>query len=122
MSKTVLLLVNGGEYASCRFEEDYNPQEFYEQMVDIGITKKEYLHEEGTTIVVSIHEFPYISPLFIELVKKELMDYEHAKDVNIYEVKGIDMEQEINVTEVRGTEVSGLIKEMGLGNKTATRE
>ncbi|MFI8677634.1 hypothetical protein [Bacillus thuringiensis] len=90
MSKTVLLLVNGGEYASCRFEEEYNSQEFYEQMVDIGITKKEYLHEEGTTIVVSIHEFPYISPLFIELVKKELMDYEHQKDTNIYVVKEID--------------------------------
>ncbi|MEG7882864.1 hypothetical protein [Bacillus paranthracis] len=121
MSKTVLLLVNGGEYASCRFEEDYNPQEFYEQMVDIGITKKEYLHEEGTTIVVSIYEFPYISPLFIELVKKKLMDCEHKRDVNIYEVKGIGEEKKINITEVRGADVSTLIKEMGLGNKTATR-
>lgn len=47
---------------------------------------------------------------------------EYAKDVNIYEVKGIDVERKINVTEVRGTEVSGLIKDMGIGNKTATRE
>lgn len=82
MSK--FLYVKGNDYAALNFEEKYNPQEFYNQMVVENVTEK--ILKDDFYAEVEIKEFGVIDPDFLSFVQHELRDYDDTKHWDIFEV------------------------------------
>jgi hypothetical protein len=92
MGKTVFIFVNNdGDYDALSFENHYNVQKVYAEMVEEGVMKKdlpdlEYDEGEGYTIRVEIFEFGEVDPEFESFIIDKLCDYDHLKARNIYRV------------------------------------
>lgn len=86
MSKRVFLYVIGDDYSALHFEDNFDSQEVYEQMIKEGVTSKSF-EGENYYISVYIKEFGEIDDGFISFVLNSLMDYDSTKHTNIYEVK-----------------------------------
>ncbi|UUV46504.1 hypothetical protein [Bacillus phage vB_BanS-Thrax3] len=89
MSKTVLLHVSGGDYSALNFEQNFNAQETYEEMVANNEILRFYDTDEYY-IEVRIREFKdAIDGDFISYLFEELIDYDSAKHTNFYIVEGV---------------------------------
>jgi hypothetical protein len=88
MVKNVFLYVQGGDYAAVEFEDNYNAQEVYEDMVRAGVTRQVFDTEEHY-IEVYIKEFGVIDPKFIEFINYNFIEY--PKDNNFYEVSYLEV-------------------------------
>lgn len=92
MSKTVVLMVYGdGDFGAMTFEQNYDAQEVYEEMVAEGVTQKTITHEDekyrDEDLYVSIHVFGEIDMDFVSLIFDEFVDYDDLKRQNIIFVK-----------------------------------
>lgn len=85
MKKTVFLHVKGDDYSALNFEENFNEDEVYKQMLEEGVTSKT-LESDEYYIDVDIIEFGEVDPSFISFILGELMDYDFLKSENIYQV------------------------------------
>lgn len=85
MKKRVFLYVNGEDYSALIFEENYDKQKFYEEMVRDGVTKR-VIETETEYIEVEILEFGEIDDRFISFIRDRFMDYDYSKHSNFYEV------------------------------------
>jgi hypothetical protein len=95
MGKSVFIYVNNdGDYDALSFEQHYNTQKVYEEMVAAGVKKKnlpdlEYGEDEGITIRVEIKEFGEVDPEFESFITDKLCDYDQLKARNIYRVEPV---------------------------------
>lgn len=92
MEKTIYLFVrDDGDFGAMTFEDNYNPQKIYEEMVAEGVTEKEVVNPEyeDETITVEIKEFGAVDPEFEIFVFDVFCDYDVLKAVNIYQVEPI---------------------------------
>lgn len=85
MNKTVFLHVKGDEYSALNFEQNFDEDVVYKQMLEEGVTSKTFESDEYY-IDVYIIEFGEIDPEFIDFVKYQLIDYDDSKNENIYRV------------------------------------
>ena len=86
MNKTVFLYVSGSDFSALDFERNYNPQDFYEEMVKKGL-KLDIVNTDEIYAEVRIKEFGLVDSEFVSFVLSELVDYDFAKAENIYEVQ-----------------------------------
>jgi hypothetical protein len=85
MSKTVFLHVKGDDYSALNFEDNFNEDQVYKQMMAEGVTTKTF-ESDDYYIDVRIIEFGEIDSDFIDFVKYQLIDYDNSKNENIYRV------------------------------------
>ncbi|WP_291566757.1 MULTISPECIES: hypothetical protein [unclassified Clostridium] len=79
------LYVKGEDFSAMTFEENFNPQKVYEEMIEKGIDSDSF-EFDGTWIEVKIKTFNEVNPEFEYFVKSELCDYDMLKDVNLFRV------------------------------------
>lgn len=91
MEKSVFLYVtgDGGDYGAMYFEEQYDPQKVYEEMLAEGVTVKSLAHPEydDEFIDVAIREFGAVDDEFVFFVFDQFCDYDALKAANIYRVE-----------------------------------
>ena len=91
MEKTVFIYVtgDGGDYGAMYFEDQYDPQKVYEEMLAEGVTEKSVPHPEydDEVIDVEIREFEAVDAEFVSFVFDEFCDYDALKAANIYQVE-----------------------------------
>ena len=86
--KNVFLYVYGSDYSALEFERNYNAQEFYESMVERGITELTIASSKIEFTVVKIVEFDgEIQDEILHFIKDRLCDYDDLKGTNLYKVK-----------------------------------
>jgi hypothetical protein len=86
MSKSVFLYVHGDDYAALEFENNYNEQEVYTDMVAKG-EKKRVLSGDDYYIEVDIKEFNGQVPAdFLDFIMHDFSDYDDLKHSKIYYV------------------------------------
>jgi len=94
MSKRVFLEVSGeSDYSATTFDDHYNAQEEYEEMVKENVTEKVLFYTDGgytDEIHLTIHEFGEIDDGFIQLAQYVWSDYDSTKGYDIFEVKVVD--------------------------------
>lgn len=83
--KRVFLYVSGEEYSAMNFDDKYNSQDFYEQMLEEGVTKKT-IDEDDVYADVEIKEFAAIDEDFIDFIRNNFVDYDVSKDTDFFEV------------------------------------
>jgi hypothetical protein len=85
MSKRVFLFVEGYDYSAMIFEQEYNAQKVYEDMLAQG--------EGFVTLIgdinVKIMEFGEIDDNFITFLNNDMFDYDSLKAKNFYEVRSV---------------------------------
>lgn len=86
MAKSVFLYVHGSDYSALDFEQNFNAQEVYKNLLEEG-KRKTIFDTDDYYIEVAIKEFEGVDNKFIEFVSNELCDYDHLKDKNIYRVE-----------------------------------
>lgn len=86
MGRWVFLHVNGGDYSALSFEENYDPQEFYEVMIKENKTQT-MVETSEFYADVKIEEFEDIDDNFIAFIRNYIMDYDRSKDNDFFEVK-----------------------------------
>jgi hypothetical protein len=83
MAKTVLLLVSGdGDYGAMCFEQNFDADVVYKEMLAEGVTRKSVFHDDGygeEEIYVKIFEFGEIDPEFVSFMYDEFVDYDASK-------------------------------------------
>lgn len=84
--KKVFLYVSGGDFSAMCFEQEYNIQEFYEEMIKKGITKTT-IETDLVYANVEIKEFNDIDDSFIAFIRNNFIDYDMSKDRDFFEVK-----------------------------------
>lgn len=84
MTKRVFLLVTGEDYSAMTFSQECNAQDFYESMVQDEVTEREF--EEAT---VTIKEFGAVDDAFIQFIRDEILDEDHSKDTDFFEVNPV---------------------------------
>lgn len=88
MGKAVYIFVRGdGDCDAMLFEETYNEQKVYEEMLAEGVSRKQLPVDDGMTIDVRIVEFDAVDPGFESFIKNELCDYDALKASDIYRVE-----------------------------------
>lgn len=89
---TVYLLVSDdGDFGAMTFEQNYDAQTVYNEMVSEGVTHK-YVVDPGTgypDISVQIKTFGDVDPEFEEFVFDRFVDYDARKAHDIYRVKAV---------------------------------
>lgn len=89
MTKRVFLYATGdGDFPAMTFEQDYNCQNFYEEMVKENVTKK-IIDTDEDYIVVKILEFDAVDEQFITFIRNEIMDYDHSKHSDFFEINPV---------------------------------
>ena len=88
MEKRVFLYVTGGDYSALNFSQDFKEQEFYERMVALGVDHT-IVDNEDYYFEVYIKEFGPVDDKFIKFIKNTIMDYDHSKDSDFFEIKPI---------------------------------
>lgn len=83
--KRVFLYVGGGDYSALNFEEHFNSQTVYQEMVENG-EKERVIENDDYYIEVTIKEFGATDDEFIEFIQSEIQDYDESKHSNFYEV------------------------------------
>lgn len=89
---TIMLLVCGdGDYEAMYFEDNFEPQAVYAEMVREGATEKTLVYDTGhgydVDIYVSIHHFGEIDSDFISfLFDNYFLEYDALKGRNFFEV------------------------------------
>ena len=83
--KRVFLYVTGDDYSAMEFNEDYDKQLFYEDMVKEGVEKK--IIDNGILYAeVYIYEFGSIDENFLYFVKNTIQDEDQSKQSDFFEV------------------------------------
>lgn len=85
MNKRVFLYVTGDDYAALEFENNYDAQTVYEDMMENK--ENHIILDDEFYCEVRIKEFDYVSDDLLGFVKSELCDYDDLKHANIYEVQ-----------------------------------
>lgn len=89
MHKTVLLHVSGGDYSALNFEQNFNAQEVYDNMIADGHNLVVFDTSEYY-IEIRIREFKdAVDSDFISYLFEEMIDYDFAKHTNFYIVEGV---------------------------------
>lgn len=94
MANTVVLLVYGdGDYGAMTFEQNYDSQVVYENMVAEGVTEKTINYEDDDygdeDLHVSIYEFGEVDPSFIDFMCNEFLDYDAMKRQDFHIVEEV---------------------------------
>lgn len=84
MKKSIFLYVYGEDYSALHFEENFDVNEVYNQMISEGVSKKVLDSEDY--IEVKILEFNEVDNDFVYFVLNEICDYDVLKSQNIYRV------------------------------------
>lgn len=86
IKKSVFLHVSGGDYSALDFENNFNPKDVYQQMVNEG---KLFMVFDSSDyyIEVKIKEFENVNDNFLDFVQNELCDNDDLKHCNIYQVR-----------------------------------
>lgn len=79
------LYVKGEDFSAMVFEENFNPQKVYEEMIEKGVDSDSFECND-TWIEVKIKTFNEVDPEFEIFVKSELCDYDVLKDSNLFRV------------------------------------
>jgi hypothetical protein len=85
MTKNVFLFVKGDDYSALNFEQNFNAQQVYDDMVSKG-EKRVSFESDEYYIDVYIKEFDDIDPEFIDFVRNEIHDYDSSKHYDFIEV------------------------------------
>ncbi|MED3649980.1 hypothetical protein [Heyndrickxia sporothermodurans] len=87
----VLYVYGDGDYDVLSFNNNYNPQKVYEEMVAEGITKKDLLDPEWDeeSIHVEIKEFGEVDSEFVSFMYNEFIDYDVTKAKDIFFVEEV---------------------------------
>ena len=90
MANTSVLVVTGeSDFGAKLFEDNYSPEQIYQEMREAGVTKKVILHEEefnDEKIHINLYEFGEVDSRFIELIEANFIDYDFAKHKNFFVV------------------------------------
>jgi len=88
---TYLFVQDDGDFGALTFEQNYDPQTVYNEMVAVGVTHKYVVDPdvEGAGISVEIKTFGDVDPEFESFIFDKLVDYDAAKASNIYRVKAV---------------------------------
>jgi hypothetical protein len=89
MAKTVIMLVYGdGDYGAMTFEQNYDLQVVYEEMVAEGVKEKTIVHKDENygdeDLYVSLIEFGEVDMDFINFIGDEFLDYDDQKRKDFY--------------------------------------
>ncbi|KAF6565310.1 hypothetical protein G9G63_09120 [Paenibacillus sp. EKM202P] len=87
MNKSVFLYVRGDDYSALTFDQNFNAQEIYEDMVRNGESSRTIDGEYYMDI--DIEEFEKIDTRFVKWIKNNLCDYDQLKGSDIFEVKPV---------------------------------
>ena len=90
-NKTVFLLIDGeNDYDAMLFQQEYETQNVYEEMIANGVTTdSRYVIEAEDHVRVRILEFEAVDRNFIEFVKNEIQDYDMSKFKDFIQVNPI---------------------------------
>lgn len=93
-NKTVVLLVYGdGDYGAMTFEQNFDPQKVYEEMVAEGKKRKIVVYDDPSygeeDLYVAIYEFGPVDKKFVSFVVDEFMDYDAMKARDFYFVEAV---------------------------------
>lgn len=91
MTKRVFLYVTGSDYSALDFSRAYGEQEFYENMMEEGLTQTS-LNTDDIYADIKILEFGDIDDKFIDFIRHEIMDYDSTKDSDFFEVRPIEIQ------------------------------
>lgn len=81
----VYLFVSGGDYSALSFEEHFNPQTVYEEMLEKG-QQERVIKSDDYYIEVELNEFTGNKDEFRYFINSEIPDDE-SKNSNFYEVR-----------------------------------
>jgi hypothetical protein len=85
-NKSIFLYVSGSDYSAMDFEDNFNVKEFYQQMIDEGVTEKT-VDNDDYYFGVEIKEFGEVDSNFEIFIKNEICDYDQLKASNIFRVE-----------------------------------
>ncbi|MEK4427687.1 hypothetical protein MHB54_00355 [Paenibacillus sp. FSL M7-0802] len=85
MDKSVFLYVRGDDYSAMLFDQNFNAQEIYEDMIRNGESSRTIDGEDYMDI--DIVEFEKVDTRFMKWIKSNLCDYDYLKGSDIFEVK-----------------------------------
>jgi hypothetical protein len=83
------MVYGDGDSGAVNFENNFNPNEVYKQMVSDGVEEKMLIVDVGygdETLYASIHTFEAVDPEFVSFMIDEFLDYDQLKAKNFYEV------------------------------------
>lgn len=94
MANTVVLLVSGdGDYGAMTFEQNYDAQVVYENMVAEDVTSKTIVYKDDLygdeDLYVSIINFGEVDMEFINFIVNEFLDYDAMKRQDFHIVKEV---------------------------------
>lgn len=88
--KTMVLLVSGdGDYGAMYFEDNFDADVVYQNMLEEGVTETTLVYDDGygdENIYVKLHEFGEVDESFIGFMVDEFMDYDATKYKNFFVV------------------------------------
>ena len=84
---TILLVYGEDDHAVISFEEMFNAQEVYENMVIEGVDRKSLTGECGDIIYCKALKFGEVDRRFVTFIIDEFVNYDHLKAKNIYFVE-----------------------------------
>jgi hypothetical protein len=87
MNKSVFLYVRGDDYSALTFDQNFDAQEVYEDMVQNDEISRTI--EEEDYMDIDIVEFDEVDDKFMKWVKSNLCDYDYLKGSNIFKVKPV---------------------------------
>ncbi len=86
--KTVVLLVYGDDdHGAMDFEDMFDAQEVYEDMLAKEVTKESLITEDGLYINCEIYEFGGVDQRFVMFIIDKFLDYDQLKSKNMYFVE-----------------------------------
>lgn len=86
--KTSVLLVQGdGDYGAMYFEDNFDADTVYRDMVEEGVTEKTLTYDDGygdEDIHVELYEFGEVDRSFVDFMVNEFIDYDSSKYKNFF--------------------------------------
>jgi hypothetical protein len=86
--KTSVLLVHGdGDYGAMYFEDNFDADVVYQNMLEEGVTETTLLYDDGygeEDIYVELYEFGEVDASFIDFMFNEFIDYDATKCKNFF--------------------------------------
>ncbi|MFE8095341.1 hypothetical protein DUD82_31935 [Bacillus toyonensis] len=95
LKKIICLYIDGDYFAYQKFNEKYNPEDFFNKMKKEGVTSKNLVIEDDcdeteVCVEVKIKEFINVDEVFLEFLKFNFI-HNSADDKNLYIVKEEEM-------------------------------
>lgn len=86
---TYLFVTDDGDFGAMTFEQNYDAQTVYNEMVAEGVTHKYVVDPDidEACISVEIKTFGEVDPEFESFIFDKLVDYDVSKASNIYRVE-----------------------------------